>query len=100
VGAEALFLAFENAHLPWRQAEVGRGETQAASDPVLVSRVEFVKLSKEYDTVNLGQGFPDFSPPDFAVEAFQKATSGDFMLNQYTLAFVSLLNSPGVPEKK
>ncbi|XP_073909162.1 kynurenine--oxoglutarate transaminase 1 isoform X3 [Castor canadensis] len=49
--------------------------------------VEFVKLSKEYDTVNLGQGFPDFSPPDFAVEAFQKATSGDFMLNQYTLAF-------------
>ncbi|MEJ1271736.1 kynurenine aminotransferase 1 [Cricetulus griseus] len=49
--------------------------------------VEFVRLSKEYDVVNLGQGFPDFSPPDFAVQAFQQATSGDFMLNQYTMAF-------------
>lgn len=41
--------------------------------------------------VNLGQGFPDFSPPDFAVQAFQRATSENFMLNQYTMAFVSLL---------
>ncbi|XP_055455759.1 kynurenine--oxoglutarate transaminase 1 isoform X2 [Psammomys obesus] len=49
--------------------------------------VEFIKLSSEYDAVNLGQGFPDFSPPDFAVQAFQQATSGDFMLNQYTMAF-------------
>ncbi|XP_029424585.1 kynurenine--oxoglutarate transaminase 1 isoform X2 [Nannospalax galili] len=49
--------------------------------------VEFIKLSNEYDVVNLGQGFPDFSPPDFAVKAFQQATSGDFMLNQYTMAF-------------
>lgn len=49
--------------------------------------VEFVRLSKEYDVVNLGQGFPDFSPPDFAVQAFQQATTGNFMLNQYTMAF-------------
>ncbi|CAO2598079.1 Kynurenine--oxoglutarate transaminase 1 [Lemmus lemmus] len=49
--------------------------------------VEFVRLAKEYDVVNLGQGFPDFSPPDFAVQAFQQATSGDFLLNQYTMAF-------------
>lgn len=50
--------------------------------------VEFVKLaSEEADVVNLGQGFPDFSPPEFAVEAFQHAISGDFMLNQYTKAF-------------
>nr|XP_044997453.1 kynurenine--oxoglutarate transaminase 1 isoform X3 [Jaculus jaculus] len=49
--------------------------------------VEFVRLSNEYDVVNLGQGFPDFSPPDFALKAFQQATSGDFMLNQYTMAF-------------
>uniref|UniRef100_A0A8B9XU21 Kynurenine--oxoglutarate transaminase 1 n=1 Tax=Bos mutus grunniens TaxID=30521 RepID=A0A8B9XU21_BOSMU len=54
-------------------------------------RVEFVQLaSEEADVVNLGQGFPDFSPPEFAVEAFQHAVSGDFMLNQYTKAFVSL----------
>uniref|UniRef100_A0A8D2I5B2 Kynurenine aminotransferase 1 n=1 Tax=Urocitellus parryii TaxID=9999 RepID=A0A8D2I5B2_UROPR len=49
--------------------------------------VEFIELSKEYETVNLGQGFPNFPPPDFAVEAFQQAVSGDFMLNQYTMAF-------------
>ncbi|XP_072878098.1 kynurenine--oxoglutarate transaminase 1 isoform X12 [Chlorocebus sabaeus] len=49
--------------------------------------VEFVKLASEHDVVNLGQGFPDFPPPDFAVEAFQHAVSGDFMLNQYTKAF-------------
>lgn len=49
--------------------------------------VEFVELAKKYDVVNLGQGFPDFPPPDFAVQAFQQAVSGDFMLNQYTKAF-------------
>nr|XP_054377134.1 kynurenine--oxoglutarate transaminase 1 isoform X3 [Pongo abelii] len=50
-------------------------------------RVQFVKLASEHDVVNLGQGFPDFPPPDFAVEAFQHAVSEDFMLNQYTKAF-------------
>uniref|UniRef100_A0A8D2DZJ5 Kynurenine--oxoglutarate transaminase 1 n=1 Tax=Sciurus vulgaris TaxID=55149 RepID=A0A8D2DZJ5_SCIVU len=53
--------------------------------------VEFTKLVREYDVVNLGQGFPNFPPPDFAVEAFQQATSGDFMLNQYTMAFVIII---------
>ncbi|XP_027391811.1 kynurenine--oxoglutarate transaminase 1 isoform X3 [Bos indicus x Bos taurus] len=54
--------------------------------------VEFVQLaSEEADVVNLGQGFPDFSPPEFAVEAFQHAVSGDFMLNQYTKAFVIII---------
>lgn len=50
--------------------------------------VEYVKLAKEYkDSVNLGQGFPNFPPPDFALEAFQQAVTGDHMLNQYTSAF-------------
>lgn len=61
----------------------------------LLPRVEFTKLASECDAVNLGQGFPDFPPPDFAVEAFQHAVSGDFMLNQYTKAFVSLPVPPG-----
>ncbi|XP_061289738.1 kynurenine--oxoglutarate transaminase 1-like isoform X4 [Bos javanicus] len=57
-----------------------------------IRRVEFVQLaSEEADVVNLGQGFPDFSPPEFAVEAFQHAVSGDFMLNQYTKAFVIII---------
>ncbi|XP_042536907.1 kynurenine--oxoglutarate transaminase 1 isoform X1 [Dipodomys spectabilis] len=49
--------------------------------------VEFTRLANQYEAVNLGQGFPDFSPPDFALEAFQQAISGDIMLNQYTMAF-------------
>lgn len=78
--------------LTCKQADASLGGTGELSvaDFLFVARVEFVKLSNEYDAVNLGQGFPDFSPPDFAVRAFQQATSGDFMLNQYTLAFVSL----------
>lgn len=64
----------------------------------LLPRVEFVKLaSEEADVVNFGEGFPDFSPPEFAVEAFQHAVSGDFMLNQYTKAFVSLPAPLGAP---
>lgn len=49
--------------------------------------VEYARLATEYDVVNLGQGFPDFAPADFVLEAFQQAVSGDFMLNQYTSAF-------------
>lgn len=51
--------------------------------------VEFVKLAATYSTVNLGQGFPDFPPPDFLKEAFSRAVSGEkHTLHQYTRAFV------------
>lgn len=55
-----------------------------------LSRVEFVKLAATYSTVNLGQGFPDFPPPEFLKEAFSRAVSGEeeHMLHQYTRAFV------------
>ncbi|XP_066568790.1 kynurenine--oxoglutarate transaminase 1 isoform X2 [Amia ocellicauda] len=49
--------------------------------------VEFTKLAADYKAVNLGQGFPDFSPPDFVKEAFGRAVSGDFSHHQYTHAF-------------
>ncbi|KAM4647197.1 uncharacterized protein AAGF69_012626 [Amazona ochrocephala] len=50
--------------------------------------VEFVKLAATYSTVNLGQGFPDFPPPDFLKEALVTALSGEnHMLHQYTRAF-------------
>lgn len=71
--------------------------------PFLVSRVEFVKLAATYATVNLGQGFPDFPPPDFLKEAFVRALSGEnHMLHQYTRAFVCgqtplLSNTPHIP---
>ncbi|XP_061333033.1 kynurenine--oxoglutarate transaminase 1-like isoform X1 [Pezoporus flaviventris] len=50
--------------------------------------VEFVKLAATYSTVNLGQGFPDFPPPNFLKEALVTALSGEnSMLHQYTRAF-------------
>lgn len=50
--------------------------------------VEFTQLAADYKAVNLGQGFPDFSPPSFIQEAFCKALSGGFSMHQYTRAFV------------
>merc|ERR1712168_670522 len=35
--------------------------------------VEFTQLAADYKAVNLGQGFPDFSPPGYIQEAFCKA---------------------------
>uniref|UniRef100_A0A672I0B7 Kynurenine--oxoglutarate transaminase 1-like n=1 Tax=Salarias fasciatus TaxID=181472 RepID=A0A672I0B7_SALFA len=45
------------------------------------------RLNSDYKAVNLGQGFPDFSPPDFVKEAFCKAVSGGPSMHQYTRAF-------------
>ncbi|XP_048469397.1 kynurenine--oxoglutarate transaminase 1 isoform X1 [Rhincodon typus] len=47
--------------------------------------VEFTQLAADHSVVNLGQGFPDFSPPNFLKDAFTRAVNGDF--NQYTRAF-------------
>lgn len=49
--------------------------------------VEFTRLAAEYKAVNLGQGFPDFSPPKFLQEAFCKAVSGGPLMHQYTRGF-------------
>lgn len=53
------------------------------------TRVEFSQLAADYKTVNLGQGFPDFSPPKFVQDAFCKAICGGPAMHQYTRAFVS-----------
>ncbi|XP_065918006.1 kynurenine--oxoglutarate transaminase 3-like isoform X2 [Dysidea avara] len=45
--------------------------------------VEFVSLVSKYQPVNLGQGFPDFAPPDYIVEALKEA-SGKPLIHQYT----------------
>lgn len=55
-------------------------------------RVEFSQLAADYKVVNLGQGFPDFSPPGFILEAFCKAVNGGVPMHQYTRAFVRELN--------
>ncbi|KAM6901612.1 kynurenine--oxoglutarate transaminase 1-like isoform 2-T2 [Lycodopsis pacificus] len=49
--------------------------------------LEFAQLAADYKAVNLGQGFPDFSPPKFAQEAFCEAVSGGHQMHQYTRAF-------------
>ena len=54
-----------------------------------IDRVEFTQLAADYKAVNLGQGFPDFSPPGYIQEAFCKAVSGGSSMHQYTRAFVS-----------
>lgn len=47
-------------------------------------RTEFTPLAQKYNAVNLGQGFPDFSAPQFLIEAAQKAIGEG--VNQYTRA--------------
>ncbi|KAM8934280.1 kynurenine--oxoglutarate transaminase 1 [Pelodytes ibericus] len=50
--------------------------------------VDLVGLADRYKPVNLGQGFPDFSPPRYIREAFAKAVTQEHtLLNQYTRAF-------------
>ncbi|XP_054613754.1 kynurenine--oxoglutarate transaminase 1-like [Dunckerocampus dactyliophorus] len=49
--------------------------------------VEFTQLVAENKVVNLGQGFPDFAPPQFIQDAFCKALSGGPAMHQYTRAF-------------
>uniref|UniRef100_A0AAQ5WWQ5 Aminotransferase class I/classII large domain-containing protein n=1 Tax=Amphiprion ocellaris TaxID=80972 RepID=A0AAQ5WWQ5_AMPOC len=51
------------------------------------NRVEFTQLAADYKAVNLGQGFPDFSPPQFIQDAFCKAISGGPQMHQYTRGF-------------
>lgn len=58
------------------------------SDLITRTRVEFSQLAADYKTVNLGQGFPDFSPPKFVQDAFCKAICGGPAMHQYTRAFV------------
>ena len=36
----------------------------------------YTRLAEQYGAVNLGQGFPDFAPPDFALGALREAASG------------------------
>ena len=36
----------------------------------------YTRLAEQYGAVNLGQGFPDFAPPAFALDALREAASG------------------------
>lgn len=36
----------------------------------------YSRLAREHDAINLGQGFPDFAPPSFVLEALREASQG------------------------
>ncbi len=36
----------------------------------------YTRLAQQHGAVNLGQGFPDFAPPEFALEALREAAGG------------------------
>ncbi|XP_055332231.1 kynurenine aminotransferase-like isoform X3 [Paramacrobiotus metropolitanus] len=50
--------------------------------------VEYTGLAAQHKAVNLGQGFPDFPPPEYVTKALAEATDGaNHMLNQYTRGY-------------
>jgi DNA-binding transcriptional MocR family regulator len=53
---------------------------------------EFSPLANEYNAVNLGQGFPDWDPPEFVIEAMRKSISisGGRHSNQYARSYAHL----------
>ncbi|MFB6347509.1 MAG: pyridoxal phosphate-dependent aminotransferase, partial [bacterium] len=51
------------------------------------------RLAREYDAINLGQGFPNFRPPEPLLEELQQARSASFDQHQYA-------PSPGIFELK
>ncbi len=54
-------------------------------------RVVFSHLAVKHKALNLGQGFPDFFPPQYVRDALTEAVqSDDPFMNQYTRSYVSL----------
>lgn len=50
--------------------------------------VTYTELARITGAVNLGQGFPDYPPPQYVVDSFRTNSEADkFMLNQYTRGF-------------
>ncbi|ESO96161.1 hypothetical protein LOTGIDRAFT_214715 [Lottia gigantea] len=50
--------------------------------------VEFSKLAVDHQALNLGQGFPDFQPPQFVLDALKNTvTNGNYQMNQYTRSY-------------
>ncbi|XP_060557184.1 kynurenine--oxoglutarate transaminase 3-like [Ruditapes philippinarum] len=55
--------------------------------------VEFGKLAADYKAINLGQGFPDYNPPQHVVDKFVKTISNadNPLIHQYTRSYVIII---------
>ena len=53
--------------------EYGEAITRLGVDTGPTVWTEFARLAAEFDPVNLGQGFPDWLPPQFAVDSLVEA---------------------------
>ncbi len=53
---------------------------------------EFSPLATEYNAINLGQGFPDWNPPTFAIEAMNQSIDPSFgrNANQYARSYAHM----------
>ena len=53
---------------------------------------EFSPLALEHEAVNLGQGFPDWDPPQFCIDSMRKATDPSFgrNANQYARSYAHM----------
>ena len=50
--------------------------------------VTYTELARTTGSVNLGQGFPDYPPPQYVVDSFRANSEPDkYMLNQYTRGY-------------
>lgn len=50
-------------------------------------------MAIDYKPLNLGQGFPDYPPPQYIMDTLgQVATKSDPILHQYTRGFVSSIS--------
>ncbi|CAH1175648.1 unnamed protein product [Phaedon cochleariae] len=49
---------------------------------------EYIQMAIDHKPLNLGQGFPDFPPPQYILDTLRDIASGpNYMLNQYTRGF-------------
>ncbi|CAG9823319.1 unnamed protein product [Phaedon cochleariae] len=49
---------------------------------------EYIQMAIDYKPLNLGQGFPDYPPPQYIMDTLSKVGNGpDYMLHQYTRGF-------------
>nr|XP_023012542.1 acyl-coenzyme A thioesterase 13-like [Leptinotarsa decemlineata] len=50
-------------------------------------------MAIDYKPLNLGQGFPDYPPPQYIMDTLSNVAVGeDYMLHQYTRGFLKILN--------